>query len=173
MRKIILQLAITLDGFIEGPLGEFDWCFTDQDYGMTPFLESIDTVFYGRKSFDLVMKHGNPFANKKTVVFSRSVHPNRDGVEFVSDNLHEYIQEVIKQPGKNIWLFGGADLLNTFLKEGWVDEIHLAFHPLLLGAGKPLFQNLPNRVGLRLLNSQAYNTGLVMMQYEIKKDKQE
>jgi dihydrofolate reductase len=63
MRKIVLGLAVSLDGMIEGPHGEYDWCFTDQDYGMKHFLKNIDAVFYGRKSYELMMKWegGNPF----------------------------------------------------------------------------------------------------------------
>ncbi len=58
MRKIILQLAVSLDGFIEGPNGEYDWCFTDQDYGMTDFLKGIDSLFIGRKSYELFFQLG-------------------------------------------------------------------------------------------------------------------
>ena len=70
MRKIILGLAITLDGFIEGPNGEYDWCFTDGDYGMQDFLKSIDAILYGRKSYDLMKKleaqGENPFKDFKS-----------------------------------------------------------------------------------------------------------
>ena len=58
MRKVILQLAVSLDGFIEGPNGEFDWCFTDDDYGMTNFFNQIDTIFIGRKSYELTLTMG-------------------------------------------------------------------------------------------------------------------
>ncbi len=71
MRRVILNLAVSLDSFIEGPNGEYDWCFTDQDYGMTEFLAGVDTLFLGRKSFDLMrQQEGNFFADKSWSVFS-------------------------------------------------------------------------------------------------------
>ena len=74
MRKIILNLAVSLDGFIEGPNGEYDWCFIDQDYGMTDFMDSIDAIFFGRKSYELVLKTGaDYFGNKKQYVFSKTL----------------------------------------------------------------------------------------------------
>ena len=74
MRKIILGLAISLDSFIEGSNGEYDWCFTDQDYGMTEFLSSVDAIFYGRKSYEMMQSAspegtGNPWSDKKNYVF--------------------------------------------------------------------------------------------------------
>lgn len=74
MRKITLGLAVTLDGFIEGPKGEYDWCLTDQDYGMTDFLKGIDAIFYGRKSYEMMLHAdgglgANPFGAIKSYVF--------------------------------------------------------------------------------------------------------
>jgi len=74
MHKIILNLAVTLDGFIEGEKGEYDWCFTDQDYGMTEFLISIDTIFLGRKSYELLMNYdANSYQEKTKIVFSKTL----------------------------------------------------------------------------------------------------
>ena len=71
MRKVTLGLAVTLDGYIEGANGEYDWCFTDQDYGITEFVESIDAIFYGRKSFE--MAGANLYPDKKAYIFSNSL----------------------------------------------------------------------------------------------------
>ena len=73
MRKIILNVAVSLDGFIEGPNGEFDWCFTDQDYGMSDFMKSIDAILFGRKSYELMLKMSkNPFPEKMKYIFSKT-----------------------------------------------------------------------------------------------------
>jgi dihydrofolate reductase len=78
MRKIILNLALSLDSFIEGPNGEFDWCFIDQDYGMTEFLANTDAILFGRKSYELLMKYdSNPYPEMEKYIFSKSYHTNQ------------------------------------------------------------------------------------------------
>ena len=170
MRKIILGLAVTLDGLIEGPNGEYDWCFTDQDYGMTEFMRSIDTVFYGRKSYEMMMKAGgegeNPFAGFKTYVFSNTAKAFT-GVEVISGDFENAVLKLKQQPGKNIWLFGGASLTTSFINARLVDELWLSVHPILLGSGKPLFSDIIGRVGLQLLETKNYQTGLVSLRYAI------
>lgn len=167
MRKIIVQLAVSLDGFIEGANGEYDWCFTDQDYGMTAFLESIDTILYGRKSYELLLKTGDTsFEKFRTIICTKKKNLAFKGVEIWSDRLLEKVNTLKNQPGKDIWFFGGAELLTVFLENDWVDELRLALHPIVLGSGKPLFQNLSKRKYLRLTHVQHYSTGLIMVHYE-------
>lgn len=167
MRKIIVQLAVSLDGFIEGSNGEYDWCFTDQDYGMSEFLTSIDTILYGRKSYELLLKTGDTsFQKFSTIVCSKQKNISFDGVEIWPDDLPTRLNNLKQQQGKNIWFFGGADLLTTFMANDWVDEIQLAVHPILLGAGKPLFKNISERKYLRLKQVKSYPSGLVMLHYE-------
>jgi dihydrofolate reductase len=169
MRKIILGLAISLDGFIEGPNGEYDWCFTDQDYGMGDFMKRVDAIFYGRKSYEVMLaaESGgvNPFSNMKSYVFSNSRSIPYEGTQLISGNLIEEVNAIKQLPGKDIWLFGGANLTTFFLNEGLVDEMSLAIHPILLGVGKPLFQNIEGRKKFHLINSKAYSTGLVILNY--------
>jgi len=169
MRKVILGLAISLDGFIEGPNGEYDWCFTDQDYGMTDFMKRIDAIFYGRKSYDMMLRaetgEANPFASIRSYVFSHSLSSPPKGAELVRGNGRDQVMALKQQPGKDIWLFGGANLTTWFLNEGLVDEMSLAVHPILLGAGKPLFQNVNGRKLFSLKDSKAYSSGLVILNY--------
>jgi dihydrofolate reductase len=169
MRKVILGVAVSLDGFIEGPKGEYDWCFTDQDYGMAEFLKGVDAIFYGRKSYELManFEGGNPFKSKKQYVFSSQMKDAR-GLTVVR-NLSQ-AREIIMGDGANIWLFGGASLTSSMLKASLVDELWLAIHPVILGAGKPLFENVTERINLRLLASKTYDTGLVSATYAIKKE---
>ncbi|GAB3316525.1 dihydrofolate reductase family protein [Larkinella ripae] len=172
MRKVILCVAVSLDGYIEGPNGEYDWCFTDQDYGLTAFLERIDALFVGRKSYTVLnspneLAGSNPFAAYKKYVFSTTLKEVGDNEELIRGDLKTQVTALKNQPGKDIWLFGGADLTNALLNEGLVDELFLAVHPLVLGAGKPLFANLKNRINLSLLETKPYETGLVSLTYRV------
>ena len=171
MRKIILGLAVSLDGYIEGPNGEYDWCFTDQDYGMSDFFKRIDSMFIGRKSYEFVVNQGEEampgFPKLKEYVFSNTLNEVRTGAILIKDNIEEEINKIKKEAGKDIWLFGGASLTTSLLNLGLVDEIGLAVHPILLGSGKPLFNNLKNRISIKLEDVKTYSTGLVYLTYSL------
>lgn len=172
MRKIILNVAMTLDGLIEGPNGEYDWCFNDgHDYGMTDFLNRVDAIFYGRKSYELSIKAGgaNPFTNKHTFLFSNTL-PASDDYELVNGDTKSNVQAIKDSAGKDIWLFGGASLTAAMMQEHLVDELLLAVHPIILGKGKALFDILDNRHMLKLIEFKPYPSGLVSMHYSIDKN---
>ena len=169
MRKVILQLAVSLDGFIEGPDGEFDWCFTDQDYGMTNFFNRIDTIFIGRKSYEVAMLMGGSappgFPQLKEYVFSNTLKSVEGDRVLINGNIAEEVNKIKRSSGKDIWLFGGSSLTTSLMKHNLVDEMALAIHPLILGSGKPLFQNISGRIELELTGSKAYSSGLIMLSY--------
>lgn len=168
MRKIILGLAVSLDGYIEGPNGEYDWCFTDQDYGMSDFFKRIDSVFMGRKSWELSKSMGEApagFPKLKTFVFSGTLREAGQEVTIVGSDWKEKVEQIKREPGKDIWLFGGASLLSSFLNERLIDEYWLSVHPVMLGNGKPLFSDVKERVNLKLAECKSYNTGLVSLKY--------
>jgi dihydrofolate reductase len=166
-RKVILNVAVSLDSLIEGPNGEYDWCFTDQDYGMKRFIESIDAIFYGRKSYELVQSMGeNPWSNLKSYVFSNTTKAHH-GYELVNGDIVEKVKAIKAMPGKKIWLFGGAELTTALMKANLVDELQLAVHPIILGNGKAMFQNFPGRIKTKLLSSETFESGLVMLKYAV------
>ncbi len=169
MKKVILNVAISLDGLIEGPNGEYDWCFTDQDYGMTEFLNQIDIIFYGRKSYEMMINASedgkNPFANKRSIVFSRTL-TSSDEYTVVNSSIKDEVTKIKGKEGKDIWLFGGAELTKNLLEEDLIDELLLAVHPIVLGKGKPMF-NLAKRKSLTLLNVKSYSSGLVSLHYKL------
>jgi dihydrofolate reductase len=166
-RKVILNVAVSLDSMIEGPNGEYDWCFTDQDYGMKKFIESIDAIFYGRKSYELVQSMGeNPWSNLKSYVFSNTMKAD-NGYELMNGDIVEKVKAIKALPGKRIWLFGGAELTTVLMKANLVDELQLAVHPIILGQGKAMFQNLPGRIKTKLLSSETFESGLVMLNYAV------
>lgn len=185
MRKIILNLAVTLDGFIEGPSGEVDWCRMENDPGaesfFDKFLSDVDTIFYGRVSYDLWGQY-QPAADaftpekklwemvhsKNKYVFSRSPKEDQKAV-FISSNIAERVNEIKDQPGKNIWLYGGANLITNFINEGLVDTYLLAIFPVILGSGKPLFSNIKNRVGLTLNYVDTSASGVMLVSYDAKR----
>src|SRR5687767_7896730 len=163
MRKVILQLAVSLDGLIEGPNGEFDWCFTDQDYGMSDFFKRIDSLFIGRKSYELALTMGDVempgFPKLTEYVFSNTLNEVRSGsILIIKGNIEEEVKRVKNEEGKDIWLFGGASLTSSLLNLGLVDELGLSIHPIILGGGKTLFQNVSKRIE-HLVDSKTYSTG--------------
>jgi len=170
MRKVILCVAVSLDGLIEGPKGEYDWCFMDQDYGLSAFFKSVDAIFMGRKSYELAqsMEEGqNPWKGTRTYVFSNTLKAvSKDGI-LVSGDIVKQVTEIKSQPGKDIWLFGGASLTASLLNAGLVDEFWLAVHPIVLGAGKPMFSSINNRIKTQLIDSKVYDTGLVSLKYKV------
>ncbi len=171
MRKLILNLAVSLDGYIEGPKGEYDWCFTDQDYGMTGFLGRIDAVFFGRKSYELVCPMGpNAYPNLARYVFSKTLR-SAEGAVVIGRNVKANVETLKRKKGKNIWLFGGAELTNSLISLGLVDEALLSVHPVVLGGGKPLFKESDQRLKLKLVGTKSYSTGLVQLSYRFKKNK--
>ncbi|SKB69162.1 Dihydrofolate reductase [Parapedobacter luteus] len=177
MRNVILGLAVTLDGYIEGPNGEYDWCFTDQDYGLKEFFSRIDAVFIGRKSYEVAQAYaegndgqlvpGMPPASE--YVFSRTLEKVKEGAVLISDNAMNEARKIKAGPGKDIWLYGGASLTGALMKEGLVDELWMSVHPILLGSGKPLFRPQDSRTRLTLLDSKTYDTGLVSLRYRVDK----
>ncbi|MBC8988348.1 dihydrofolate reductase [Pedobacter sp. N36a] len=173
-RKLILGLAVTLDGYIEGPNGEYDWCFTDQDYALNKFFSQIDSLFIGRKSYEIAQQHaennnGEIVPGMQEHVFSTTLKTVRDGATLIAANSMIEAKKIKEQPGKDIWLYGGAELSDAMMKADLIDELWLSVHPILLGSGKPLFRVQDSQHQLRLLESKTYETGLVSLRYRINK----
>lgn len=166
MRKVILGLAVSLDGFIEGPNGEYDWCFTDQDYGLTEFSKGIDALVMGRKTYDMMKGYDGPnsWSHARTYVFSKTLSATT-GIEVLKGDLPTVMNQLKQVEGKNIWLFGGADLTTQFINHNLIDEYWLSVHPIILGSGKPLFHDIIERKQLKLTETKAYDTGLVSLKY--------
>lgn len=174
MRKLILGLAITLDGYIEGANGEYDWCFTDQDYGLKAFFEQIDAIFIGRKSYEMMQQHENSSETAMPgmpvlteYVFSKTLKSVKEGAVLIAEDAIKEARKIKSGQGKDIWLFGGALLSDAMMEAGLIDELWLSVHPILLGSGKPLFQGHSDRLNLSLLESKTYETGLVSLRYKV------
>lgn len=176
MRKLILGLAVSLDSYIEGPNGEYDWCFTDQDYGMSDFFKRIDAIFIGRKSYEMSLGMDNEnnnggmpgFPKLKEYVFSTTMDSAKEGVVLIKGDIKKEVEKIKKEKGKDIWMFGGASLTSSLMNLGLIDELSLAVHPILLGKGKPLFSDISGRIHLELIDTKTYSSGLVIMNYNVK-----
>lgn len=178
MKKVILDLATSLDGFIEGPNGEIDWCIMDDDMGFDDFLSSVDTIFYGRVSYD-AWGNFQPEAqaapaelalwkavhSKKKFVFS-SQHHEDDRATFVHEDIERTVHALKQEGDGDIWLYGGASLIKTFIQLNLIDVYRISVHPIALGNGKPLFEDLDDRLQLKLLTSKAFRSGVVQLVYE-------
>ncbi len=157
MRKIILNLCTSLDSVIEEPNGEIDWCFMDQDYSMIEFLNRTDSIFFGRKSYDQLIKEvPNAFPDKVKFVFTKTKNYSSDNLNVIGGDIEKVVKEILNQPGKDIWLFGGASITTTFLNLNLVDELMLSVHPLILGSGKSLFFEIQNRKKLKLTDTKKH-----------------
>jgi dihydrofolate reductase len=135
---------------------------------MSDFLKEVDAVFYGRKSYEMMMKAegDNPFGAKKSYVFSNSLQKG-EGYELVRGNVVDHVNMIKESDGKNIWLFGGASLTASLMDAHLVDELWLAVHPILLGSGKHLFSVRDHRIKLELRETKPYQTGLVSLRYAV------
>lgn len=177
-RRIVLDLAVTLDGLIEGPNGEVDWCIMDPEMGFSDFLNRIDTILFGRKSYELWGQYTpetndaselaiwNTFHSKRKYVFSRTQQRTDDEVICVSGNIRETIDRMKQGHGRDIWLYGGANLVKTFIDLGLIDEYRLSIHPLILSEGKPLFEDVKQRLDLSLVQSRTFTSGVVQLVYQ-------
>ncbi len=111
----------------------------------------------------------NPFQGIKSYVFSNTLVKTDHSFELISGNVIQEVSKLKASKGKDIWLFGGASLTSSLMNDHLVDELWLSVHPILLGAGKPLFSGIQGRVKTKLINSKTYETGLVSLRYGIEK----
>lgn len=184
MSNVILNLAITFDGLIEGPNGELDWIVKDEemDYGdiLNEILSDKDVIFYGRVAYEKFgnakpdrntsqkIKDAYQLLNSKTkYVFSKTMQQADSRVTVIGSDIEQRVLKIKKQPGRNIWLYGGAKIATTFFNLNLVDELRLAIHPVILGKGKPLFENIQVKQNLDLLDVQDYKSGVTLFKYKV------
>jgi dihydrofolate reductase len=170
VRKVVLGLGISLDGYIARRDGAVDFLFMPKDYPMAAFIASIDTAIMGRKTYDVskAMGGGDFGGNIKHYVLSRTLPPGeRDGLIFVNESPAALVERIRrdKSRGKDIWLMGGGELARDFLKDDLVDELYLGVVPVLLGEGIPLFPSgFPQR-NFALVENKTFSRGLIALKY--------
>ena len=176
-RKIIVYIATSADGYIARADGNVDWLNrprTAGDYGMNDFFKSIDTILWGRKTYDMTLgwsKRGGGYSGKsKNYVFTH--HPpskSKSKVEFVSGPVKEFASRLRAQPGKDIWMMGGGGVIASFLDAGEIDEFMVHVIPVFIGEGIPLVAPRHRHVELTLLSTHAYADGVVRMHYAVER----
>jgi dihydrofolate reductase len=177
MRKVVYSVGVSLDGYIADQGGGVEWLeratskAKGEDFGMTKFFKSIDTVLMGRKTYEIALKMGmakGGYPGMKNYIFSRSLPPGeRSGVEFVSPDITEFVTKLKQQKGKKIWLCGGGELAREFLKLGLLDEIGLGIVPWLVGAGIPALPSGFAETELELTEVKQFKGGVVALTYSI------
>jgi dihydrofolate reductase len=169
MRKIILFIASSLDGYIARENGDIDWLPETGSSGYDDFIKSVDTVVMGKKTYDQVLTFGGyPYKDKKSYVFTRNKNLTKDeDIEFVLD-AEKLMKTITPGPGKNIWLIGGSEIISTFVNLDFVDELILSLIPVVLGKGIPLFKKLEKELKLELIKTTDYEK-LVELHYKILK----
>ena len=178
-RKIIVYIATSADGYIARPNGDVEWLNRRPrrvDYGMKAFYSTIDTILWGRKTYDWVLDYykkkgrkSGMFDTKMTnYVFSRRP-PKRaaPGVEFVSEPVKAFAQRLRATPGNHIWMMGGGKLIASFLDANEIDEFDIHVIPNFIGKGIPLIAPRHRDIALRLRAARKYPDGVVRLRYEI------
>lgn len=173
-RKVILYIAMSLDGYIAGK--DDDLAFLSmvekegEDYGYNDFVSTIDTVIMGRKTYDKVLSFGIPFPhiNKKTFVVTRSVRPSVNSIDFYSGNISSLITDLKQKNGKHIYVDGGAELVGELMKFKLIDEFVISIIPIFLGEGNALFKTITSQLPLELLSVRHFQSGLVQLHYTAK-----
>jgi len=170
MRKIILFIATSLDGYIARENGDIDWLFTDGDYGYKEFYDSIDITLTGNATYKQTLTFGEfPFPGKTNYIFSRHITKSKDDrVTFISGDIATFGRKLKQQTGKNIWLVGGGEINEIFHRAELIDELIISIHPIILGKGIPLFKGAANSSALTLISHNVYPSGLVQAHYKFK-----
>lgn len=166
MRRVRYQVACSLDGYIAGPNGEYDWIVMDPEIDFDALLAEFDTLLMGRKTFEATP---GGFPGMKVFVFSRSLRQeDHPGVTIVSDRVRETLDDLRSQPGRDIWLFGGGELFRSLLELGCVDTVEPAVIPVVLGGGRPLLPAPAARRALSLTGQRLYEgSGIVRLEYDV------
>jgi dihydrofolate reductase len=166
MKKIILYVATSIDGFIARKNGSVDWLTqynnSGEDFGYKEFLDSVETVILGNTTY---REFKAPYENKKCYVFSRKNTGKENNITYVNTDVKEFTDGLSEN--ENIWLVGGADITKEFLKNNLIDEFIITIIPIVLGKGIPLFAKGCGEHKLKLLNTKSYDSGVVQLHYQL------
>lgn len=174
-RKIIYYVAVSADGFIARPDGAVDWLDRPRpkgNYGMGKFYKSVDTCLLGRTTYEFAVAHGmkDPCPGKKSYVFSRKLKKAASPeVELVRGDIRSFARRLRAERGKDIWLMGGGELASAFLDAGELDELVLHIIPVLIGEGIALVAPRHRTQPLRLLRTQKFPDGVVLLHYSVQR----
>lgn len=168
MRKIVAGFAASVDGYMEGPNGEIDWIIIDEKIDFTEEMARFDAFFFGRRSYELAVDmFSKPAEGITNYVFSTTLKEVKKNFILVDGEIEKTINQLKQQEGKDIAVYGGANLLASLLNLQLVDEISISFIPVLLGAGKHMVAVLSQKVWLSFISSKRYGNGTIIIKYRV------
>lgn len=171
MQRIRYQVAMSLDGYIAGPKGEYDWIVDDPSIDFGALFAQFDTFLLGRKTYELTLQQGNPGfpAGSRAFVFSRTLPEQVPGFSVVRQASRESVESIRTEAKKDLWLFGGGELFRSFLALDLVDTVEVAVMPVLLGQGLQLLPQPATQARLQLTNQRTYPSGIVLLEYDVRR----
>lgn len=173
MRKVILYIACSLDGYISRDNDSIDFLAgqTNEivDYGYDQFLASVDTLILGSKTYSELINHIFvgvwPYVGKKVYVFSNRLKGSNEEVIFVDGDVVQFVESLKQTEGSDIWVVGGRGVIDPLLKAKAIDRYIITLMPNIIGSGKRLFPQLDSDTLLKLVSTETFN-GMVMLTYE-------
>ena len=177
MRKVLLFIATSLDGYIAKPNDDLSFLKLvekeGEDYGYTEFTNTIDTLIIGRKTYDYVLREigASHYDNgqRDVYVITRTPKPKTGRTTFYTGSLVDLVDQLKAESGKHIYCDGGAEVINELLKNDLIDELIISIIPVLLGGGTRLFKDGRPEQLLELITEKTFETGLVQLHYKLKK----
>ena len=177
-RKIIVYIASSADGYIARPDGDIEWLnrIHTVDHGIRKFYDTIDTILWGRKTYDWALAYQKKTGSKESpfdknvtnYIFSRKPPKKQaPGVTFVSEPVKTFARKLRTKPGKHIWMMGGGELIASFLDAGEIDEFDIHVMPAFIGKGIPLIAPRHRDIQLCLLTSRKFSDGVVRLHYQV------
>lgn len=182
VRKVIVSIMVSVDGFFEDTNKELNWHVWDKemDNYVIDLFDTVDTILLGRKAYQLMAGYWpkppaseeDPIITGKMnnipkIVFSKTLSSvDWQNTRLINTDIENEIDKLKQQPGKNMVLFGGADMLATLMKLNLVDEYRLIVNPVVLGKGNPLFKSIQGNLNLKLTETKTFTCGNVLLCYE-------
>jgi dihydrofolate reductase len=182
MRKLVVCIMQTLDGFIAGPNGELDWHNVDEEYNdfSVEQLNHTGMLLFGRKTYELMRSYwtsehaqsSDPVVAEKMNTIQKVVcstlltHADWNNTSLIHDHVNEKIAELKSRPGKDILIFGSAELAGSLTRCNLVDEFRIILTPVYIGAGKTLLGSLPESVHLQLAGTREFCSGKLLLHYQ-------
>jgi dihydrofolate reductase len=171
MRKVVYGGAMSLDGYIAGPNGEYDWIVMDPEIDFAAAMARFDTFLLGRKTYDVMRRNQGdapPTPGIQNIVCSRTLGPDDCKDAILCRDAETMVADLRRKRGKDIALFGGGELFRSLLAAGLVDEVGFSIIPVLLGGGIPLLPAPADRARLKLKKSRVLEkTGTISVEYDI------